>query len=125
MKAALVSGYGGPEVIQIQDVPMPVPGKGEVLVRIHAAAVTAGDARLRGLDVPLGFGLMVRLVFGWSRPRRPIMGWCFAGTVTALGPMATGSAIGNRVMGITGIRGARMPNMSRCPPVPYWPCPRP
>jgi NADPH:quinone reductase-like Zn-dependent oxidoreductase len=105
VKAAFVTAYGGPDVIEMRDVALPVPQNGELLVRIHTAAVTAGDARLRGLDVPAGFGLMVRLMFGWARPRRPVMGWCFAGTVEALGPQSVGPAVGTRVMGIAGVKG--------------------
>lgn len=105
MKAAFVTAYGGPEVIEIKDTAKPAPKPGEVLVKIHAAAVTAGDARLRGLDVPAGFRLMVRLMFGWSRPRRPVMGWCFAGTVESLGEGVENLAIGTSVMGLTGAQG--------------------
>ena len=105
MKAAFVTAYGGSDVIKLIQTTRPSPGKGEVLVRIHSAAVTAGDARLRGLDVPFGFKTMVRLMFGWSRPRRPIMGWCFAGSIAALGPETEGPATGAAVMGIAGPKG--------------------
>ncbi|WP_435259488.1 NAD(P)-dependent alcohol dehydrogenase [Thioclava sp. FR2] len=105
MKAAFVTAYGGSDVIKLKEVDRPSPGKGEVLVGIHSTAVTAGDARLRGLDVPFGFKTMVRLMFGWSRPRRPIMGWCFAGRVEALGPETEGPEIGTAVMGIAGPKG--------------------
>ena len=43
----MIDRYGAPEVVRIAEVPMPVPGADEVLVRVHAAAVTSGDARIR------------------------------------------------------------------------------
>ena len=49
MKAAVCERYGPPEVVQIKDVPMPVPKAGELLVESRATTVNSGDARLRGL----------------------------------------------------------------------------
>lgn len=104
MRAAHVSAYGGPDVISFRDVPQPQPKAGEVLVRILAAPVTAGDVRMRSAIVPRGMGVPLRLVLGWSRPRNP-PGWSFAGEIAALGAGVTTFAMGQKVFGLTGFKG--------------------
>jgi NADPH:quinone reductase-like Zn-dependent oxidoreductase len=104
MKAAVISAYGGPDVISIQDHPTPHPKRGEVLVRVKAAPVTSGDARLRSGNVPRGMGLLLRAVIGWRRPRIAA-GWGFAGIVESLGGDVTGLEIGQRVFGLKGFSG--------------------
>ncbi len=101
MKVAKVTAYGGVEAIVFEQRPTPTPRAGEVLVQVHAAPVTAGDVRIRSGRVPRGFGTILRLVFGWNRPRRAVQGWSFAGTVLNGGGFARGA----RVFGITGIKG--------------------
>ena len=86
MRAARVERYGPPEVIEVVESPAPVAGAGQVLVRVHVAAVTSGDARIRGARFPAGFGPFVRLVFGLTRPRRRILGNTFAGIEPASAP---------------------------------------
>jgi NADPH:quinone reductase-like Zn-dependent oxidoreductase len=104
MRAAVVTRYGPPEVIEVRDVPDPVAGKGQVLVRVHVAAVTSGDARIRSATFPRGFGLPGRLAFGVRRPRRPVLGSAYAGVVEAVGPGVTSFAVGDRVTGMAGLR---------------------
>lgn len=89
MKIARYTAYGGPETIRLEEAPVPVPGPGEVLVRVRAAPVTAGDVRMRSGVVPRGLGLMVRLAIGVTRPR-VAPGWAFAGEVAAVGAVVTG-----------------------------------
>lgn len=91
--------YGPPEVVRLEDVPTPEPKAKEVLVRVRATTVSAGDSRLRRARVPPGLGVLLRLGFGISGPRRPILGWDFAGEVAALGPLVTRFAPGDRVFG--------------------------
>ena len=102
MKAALALAYGPPSVIELRTVPDPVPAPGSVLVRVTASPVTAADSRMRAMDVPRGFGPILRLLIGLRRPRRPIMGMEFAGRVEQGQP---GFAVGQRVFGITGLAG--------------------
>lgn len=104
MRAAVVDRYGGPDVVRVIDVPRPVPRAGEVLVRVHAAAVTSGDARIRGARFPRGFGPFARLAFGVRRPRRRVLGSTFSGVVELVGPRAGGFSPGDEVCGMTGIR---------------------
>lgn len=103
MKAAVVERYGAPEVAQIREVPTPRPGKGRVLVRVHAAAVTSADGRIRAARFPRGFGPMARLAFGVRRPRRPILGGVFSGVVEEVGPGVTDVSVGETVCGMTGV----------------------
>lgn len=104
MKAALYTAYGPPSTIAFRDEPIPTPARGELLVRVRAAPVTAGDARMRSGKVPRGLGLMMRLALGLARPRIA-PGFAFAGEVAALGPDATGFAEGQKVFGLKGFRG--------------------
>lgn len=104
MKIARYTAYGGPETIALTDAPIPTPGPGEVLIRVRAAPVTAGDARIRSGRVPRGLGLLLRLAIGLRRPR-VAPGWAFAGEVAALGPGVTTFSEGQRVFGLTGFRG--------------------
>jgi len=105
MRAVVVDSYGPPEVAAIREVPVPRPGRGEVLVRVVAAAVTSGDARMRSGVFPPGFAVLGRLAMGIRGPRRRILGAVFSGEVAALGEGTSGFAVGERVSGMTGARG--------------------
>jgi NADPH:quinone reductase-like Zn-dependent oxidoreductase len=104
VKAAVVERYGPPEVVSVRDVPDPVVGRGQVLVRVHATAVSSGDARIRGRRFPPGFALPARLALGWRGPRRPVLGGVYSGVAEAVGPGVTGVAVGDEVCGMTGAR---------------------
>lgn len=110
MRAAVVPRYGPPEVIEVRDVARPAPGAHEVLVRVEAAAVTSGDARIRGARFPDGFAPFARLAFGIGTPRRSVLGGTFSGVIEALGTAVAASgaasavAVGDRVCGMTGTR---------------------
>ncbi|HEV7344975.1 MAG TPA: NAD(P)-dependent alcohol dehydrogenase [Devosia sp.] len=100
MRAAVQTAYGGPEVIVIRDVPKPVPGAGEVLVRVIATTVTSGDARLRAFRVPPAFWLPARLALGIRKPRKTVLGSEFAGEVVAVGSGVKRLRTGDRVFGM-------------------------
>lgn len=104
MRAAVVTRYGAPDVLQVIQRPRPTPAPGEVLVRVRTSAVNSGDARMRALRVPSGMSLLVRLAAGWSAPRNPVLGADFAGEVVALGEGVTAHRVGDAVMGYTGMR---------------------
>lgn len=104
MKTASYTAYGAPETIAFTDTPIPRPAAGEVLVRVQAAPVTAGDARMRSGKVPRGMGLVLRLVIGLRRPKTA-PGWAFSGTVAALGDGVTVFKPGDRVFGLLGFLG--------------------
>jgi NADPH:quinone reductase-like Zn-dependent oxidoreductase len=104
MKAYVCMRYGGPEVLELVDLPRPDPKPGEVLVRVHAATVSSGDVRVRGCDFPPGMKLIGRLAMGWNRPRQPILGTEFAGVVAEIGPGVTRFAPGDAVFAFPGAR---------------------
>ena len=103
MKAAIVTRYGPPEVVQIREVARPVAKPGQVIVRQHATSVSSGDSRIRSAKMPPGFGLLLRLVFGFRGPRQPILGICVAGEVAEVGPGVTNWRVGDRVLATTGM----------------------
>ncbi len=105
MKAAVYDRFGPPEVVSIREVPTPVPGDGEILVRMRAASVSIGDSRTRSLRVPRGFALPVRFALGFKRPKKPILGFDLAGEVVAVGKKVTRFRVGDRVAASTGFAG--------------------
>lgn len=97
MKAIVYERYGPPEVLQLKEVEKPTPKDNEVLIKTHATTVTSGDWRVRSLNVPVGFGLIMRLVFGISKPKQPILGSELAGVVESVGKDVTKFKIGDQV----------------------------
>jgi len=102
MKAWICRAYGGPDVLALEDRPKPVPKDNELLIRVCATTVASGDMRVRTLTMPRGFGAIARLVFGLTRPRRPILGTDLAGVVEAVGRSVTGYKPGDAVIGLAG-----------------------
>jgi NADPH:quinone reductase-like Zn-dependent oxidoreductase len=99
MRAVTHFRYGGPEVLELSDVPKPAPTPGQILVRVRATAVTSGDARIRAFDIPGPFRIPARWMLGWPQPKEPRLGYEFAGEVEAVGPGVTRFTIGDRVYG--------------------------
>lgn len=102
MKAAVCTAYGPPEVVQVRAVPRPVPGAGELLVRVMASSLNSGDARIRGLRAPGPLKLLMRLLFGITKPRNPVLGLMFSGVVVEAGQGATRFKPGDEVFGSSG-----------------------
>ena len=106
MKAAVCTRYGPPEVLQVRDVDEPVAGKNDVVIGIHAAAVTASDIFIRSA-IPSGrmvMRVMLRVVVGFTRPRRAIQGAVLAGEVESAGKNVTRFRVGDRVWAFTLLR---------------------
>lgn len=101
MKAIVTPQYGPSAVLESQDLPTPTLGEHDVLVRICATPVTAGDLRLRAADFPGISALPGRLMMGVRRPRHAVQGTMFAGVVTQVGPAVTRFAVGDDVFGAT------------------------
>lgn len=104
MKAAVCEQYGPPEVIVIADVPMPVVGARDVLIRVNASAATIADARVRALRVPRGFTVPTRLSLGIRRPKNPIFGLEVAGVVDRVGAAVSSFKPGDRVVASRGFK---------------------
>ncbi|GAA1980030.1 NAD(P)-dependent alcohol dehydrogenase [Microbacterium pumilum] len=93
---AIIQGAYGPagDVLSLQEVPVPVPGVGEVVVRVHAASIHVGD-----LVTIEGEPIIARFAFGLRKPRNPVPGTDIAGTVVAVGDTVTQVRIGDEVFG--------------------------
>jgi NADPH:quinone reductase-like Zn-dependent oxidoreductase len=85
MKAAVYERFGPPDVVQLRVAEKPTIKGNEVLIKIRATTVSSGDRRVRSLDVPFGFKLVTRLLFGPFRPKQPILGSELAGDIEAVG----------------------------------------
>jgi NADPH:quinone reductase-like Zn-dependent oxidoreductase len=93
MPAWRQSRYGGPETIALEEVAVPAPGRGEVLLRLRATGLNNGDVR-----VMRGEPLLVRTAFGFRRPRQQVRGMDAAATVVALGDGVSDFAPGDEVV---------------------------
>jgi NADPH:quinone reductase-like Zn-dependent oxidoreductase len=102
MRAAVARRFGGPEVVSVERVEKPVPGDGEVLVRLHASTVSIADHRVRTKDLPRGLGFLAVVALGVFRPRMPILGMEGAGAIESAGSGVTDFAPGDRVMVLRG-----------------------
>ena len=102
MKAWICRKYGGPDVLALEDRPMPQPGDNDVLIRIRATTVSSGDVRVRTLKLPRGFNLIGRFVLGFTGPRQPILGMEIAGTIETVGKNVTAYKAGDAVIAFPG-----------------------
>src|SRR5438132_6808322 len=103
MKAAVCTRYGPPEVLQLKELEKPTPKDNEVLVRVHAATVTAGDCELRSLKLPLSWQLVARIGFGFRGPRKKILGQELAGEIESVGKAVKLFKKGDQVFAFTGL----------------------
>lgn len=95
MRAVVRDRYGSPDVLRLAEVPKPAPGEGEVLVRVRAASVNAGDWRiLRAAPFLIRLG-----GYGLLTPKHPILGQDVAGQVAAVGAGVTQFREGEEVFG--------------------------
>jgi NADPH:quinone reductase-like Zn-dependent oxidoreductase len=103
MKALVWTKYGPPEVLQLQEVQKPAPKANEVLIRVCATTVSAGDCEMRALKLPLWLSLPARAYVGLSRPSRiKILGQELAGEVEAVGKDVTKFKLGDPVFALAG-----------------------
>ncbi|RXZ73088.1 NAD(P)-dependent alcohol dehydrogenase [Agromyces albus] len=102
MRAAVARRFGGPEVVQVEEVPRPVPNADEVLIRVEASTVSVADHRTRSRDLPDGMWFYIPLALGVLRPRKRVLGMDVAGVVEAVGDEVTGFAPGDEVIAMLG-----------------------
>lgn len=104
MKAIAWTSYGSPEVLKVIKTPKPTPKKDEILIKIKSSTVTTGDVKLRACNVPTGFWLPTRLVFGLFKPRKTIPGMEFSGVIEAVGQDVSLFNVKDEVYGTAGIK---------------------
>lgn len=102
MYAYTYTEYGSPDVLNYVELPTPTPKANEVLIRVCATTVSAGDWRARSLTVPAGMGLIARLVFGFNRPRKTVLGTELSGIVESVGADVVAFQPGDAVIGFPG-----------------------
>jgi NADPH:quinone reductase-like Zn-dependent oxidoreductase len=106
MKAIVWTEYGPPEVLQLKEVETPTPRDNEVLIRIYATTVTAGDCEQRSLTLPILHRLLMRAYVGLKRPKRiTILGMDVAGEIEAVGKDVKLLQEGDQVFAATGFVG--------------------
>ena len=102
MTAAVYRRFGPPEVVRLEQRPVPAPQSGEVLIRVHASTVSVADHRARARDVPRGLDLIAAAGIGLFRPKHHVLGMDAAGVVEAVGAGVTGFTAGDRVIAMMG-----------------------
>jgi len=103
MKAIVWTKYGSPNVLQFKELVKPTPKDNEVLIRIYATTVTAGDCELRSLKFPIFINLIMRLWRGFLKPREnSILGTEIAGEIEAVGVNVKKFKPGDKVFGAAG-----------------------
>ena len=105
VKAIIWTKYGPPEVLKLKEVEKPIPKNNEVLIRIYAANVTAGDCEMRKLKFPFFLGIPMRLYTGLRSPKRiTILGQEFAGEIESIGKDVKLYKKGDQVFAATDFR---------------------
>jgi NADPH:quinone reductase-like Zn-dependent oxidoreductase len=103
VKAIVCTKWGSPDFLEVQEIEKPTPKDDEVLIRIRATTVTAGDCELRGLKFPPRMQLLMRIGFGFKGPRRRILGQELAGEIESVGKDVKRFRKGDQVFAHTGI----------------------
>ncbi len=100
MHAVISTAYGGPEVLQISQIPIPKPLDDEILMEMQATAVTTAHTLMR-----TGYPLLGRLFTGLTKPKMKISGTDFAGRIVGIGEKVGRFKMGDFVFGATDLQG--------------------
>ncbi len=104
MKGIVWTKYGGPEVLQFRELDKPTPQDNEVLIKIHATTVIAGDCEMRSSKFSSRFmWFVMRMWLGLRKPKRNLLGQEFAGEIEAVGKDITLFSKGNQIFANIGI----------------------
>lgn len=94
MKAARYYSYGPPEVVKVEEVQKPVPGKNEILIKVQASTVNRTDCGFRSAEY-----FIVRFFSGLFAPKNKVLGCEFSGTIEAIGEDVTLYSVGEKLFG--------------------------
>jgi NADPH:quinone reductase-like Zn-dependent oxidoreductase len=110
MKAVICTKYGPPEVLQIREVEKPSPKPNEVLIKILVTTAHIGDTKIRRLEPGLGpvkdlfFKPIMRVIVGFTGPRKKILGMELSGEIEVIGKDVTHFKVGDPVFASTEFR---------------------
>jgi NADPH:quinone reductase-like Zn-dependent oxidoreductase len=110
MKAVICTKYGPPEVLQIKEVEKPFPKDNEVLIKVIATTVHIGDTKIRRFEPGLGpvkdffFKPLMRIIVGFTGPRKKILGMELSGEIESIGKDVTVFKFGDPVFASTEFR---------------------
>lgn len=99
MKAIELTKYGSPQFLKIVEREKPSIKDNEILIKIYASSVSSGDARIRRADPAI-----IRLIFGFKKPRKSVLGVVVAGEVESVGKAVKKYKIGDKVFGSSGMK---------------------
>ncbi len=102
MKAVICTKYGSPEVLHIQEVQKPKCGSDQLLIKVIATAVNSADVKVRSLTIKGILKPLMRVVLGFKKPKKPIIGTVYSGVVEEVGNRVTQFKPGDKVFGSTG-----------------------
>ena len=87
MKAIVCLKYGPPEVLQVKEIDKPTPKDNEILIKVIATTVTAGDITTRSgmKGIPPLMRFFAKLMMGFGKPKKPILGMEFSGEIESVG----------------------------------------
>jgi NADPH:quinone reductase-like Zn-dependent oxidoreductase len=105
MKAIVYTKYGTADVLQLQEMALPVPGDDEIRIKVHAVEATKADCEMRSFKFAVKwFWLPLRVALGITRPKKQVLGGYFAGKVDAVGTNVSRFNCGDAVFGTAGLR---------------------
>lgn len=104
MKAIVQHKYGGPEVLEMLEVDKPSISDNDILIEVHYANIASGDMRVNTLGVTGILKFIMRLLFGWNKPRRKVRGISGSGKIVESGSRVSNFKVGDRVYFINSMK---------------------
>jgi NADPH:quinone reductase-like Zn-dependent oxidoreductase len=103
MRAFIYRKSGSLDNLQLKEVEKPVPKDNELLIKVYATTVTAGDVAVRSFKSQKLFWILIRIMYGLKRPKRPILGSELAGEIEPVSKDVKRFRTGDKVFASTGM----------------------